>query len=220
MRLFAARFAALCAFLAVSSRPVTAALTWSSTQIEATAKVGQESFETVFPFKNTGDKPVTVTSVQTSCGCTTATLEKKTYAPGESGELKAQIDLRNRNGMQDKTVTVTTDDAPDAPVLLTLHVKIPQTIELSTRLLVWMHGSKPETKEIIVTAGSDVAVTLRGVVYSPQFTVEQITDSPGRRYRLRITPRSTDSAYRDDILVQYEATVGQPQEVLVYAVVQ
>jgi hypothetical protein len=219
MRLLA-RLATMSVLLVMSSRPVSAGLTWSSTKVETAVKGGQESFETVFHFKNTGDKPVKVTSVQTSCGCTTATLAKTTYAPGEAGELKAEIDLRNRSGLQEKEVTVTTDDAPNAPVILALRVTIPEVLELSTRLLVWNHGSKPETKEITLTAGSDVAVTLRDVVYSPQFTVEQITDSPGRRYRLRITPRSTDSHYRDDILVQYEATVGEPREVLIYAVVQ
>ena len=197
-----------------------AALTWSSTRIEATAKGGQQTFDTVFNFKNTGDKPVKIVSVQTSCGCTTATLAKNTYAPGESGELKAEIDLRDRTGWQEKTITVTTDDAPASPTTLTLRVNIPQLIEIEPRLLVWSHDGAEETKEVTITAGTDVAITLRDVVYSPQFTVEQVTDTPGRRYRLRITPHSTKTNFRDQILVQYEAVVGEPQEMAVYVIVQ
>lgn len=214
------RLVTLAVLLAVSVTSALGALTWSSTKIEATAKGGQESFATIFPFKNTGDKPVKIVSVQTSCGCTTATLAKNTYAPGESGELKAEMDLRERIGWQERTITVTTDDAPDKPTVLTLRVNIPQVIEISPRLLVWSHDSKGETKEVTITAGTDVAITLRDVVYSPQFTVEQITDTPGRRYRLRITPRSTASPFREEIMVQYEAVVGHPQEMIVYAIVQ
>jgi hypothetical protein len=217
-----ARLAALPVSLAIFAGTAMGALTWSSTKIEATVKGGQESFETVFAFKNTGDKPVKITSIQPSCGCTTAALTKTsaTYAPGETGELKAEIDLRERSGLQEKTIAVTTDDAPDSPVTLTLRVNIPPILEISPRMLVWPHGSKAEPKEVTITAGSDIEVTLRDVVYSQQFTVEQITDSPGRRYRLRITPRSTDSHFRDEILVQYEAVVGQPREMIVYAIVQ
>ena len=195
------------------------ALTWSSTKVEAVAKGGQESFETVFPFKNTGNKPVKIVSVQTSCGCTTATLAKTTYAPGESGELKTAMDLRERTGWQDRTITVTTDSTP-SPTVLTLRVKIPQIIEIAPRMVVWSRDDKRDTKEVTITAGTDVAINLRDVVYSPQFTVEQITDVPGRRYRLRITPRATGSHYRDEIQVQYEAVVGHPQEMIVYAIVQ
>lgn len=42
-----------------------------------------------FPFANTGDVGVTVASVTTSSGCTTAALEMTTYAPGKSGEIRA-----------------------------------------------------------------------------------------------------------------------------------
>ncbi|HTQ29885.1 MAG TPA: DUF1573 domain-containing protein [Opitutaceae bacterium] len=216
----ALRLALLPLLLALSAGAAAGALTWSTTKVEATAKGGQESFATVFPFKNTGDKPVKITGVQTSCGCTTATLAKTTYAPGESGEVKAQMDLRERIGWQERTVTITTDDAPAAPTVLTLRVNIPQVIEIAPRMVVWSHDGQREPREVTITAGTDVAITLRDVVYSPQFTVQQITDVPGRRYRLRITPRSTDSHYRDEILVQYEAVLGQPQEMIVYAIVQ
>ncbi len=219
MRFFA-RLVLACIALGSLAGTARATLTWSSTKVEAAAKGGQETFDTVFNFKNTGDKPVKIISVQTSCGCTTATLAKTTYAPGESGELKAEIDLRNRTGWQEKTITVTTDDAPASPVTLNLRVNIPQLVEIAPRLLVWSHDSKGEPKEVTISAGTDVAITIRDLVYSPQFTVEQITDAPGRRYRLRITPHSTQASFRDQILVQYEAVVGQPQEMAVYLIVQ
>lgn len=42
--------------------------------------------------RNDGDAPLVVSSVITSCGCTTAALEPMTLAPGESGALRVTFD--------------------------------------------------------------------------------------------------------------------------------
>jgi hypothetical protein len=39
-----------------------------------------------FPFTNTGEYPVTISSTRSSYGCVVAALEKKRYEPGESGK--------------------------------------------------------------------------------------------------------------------------------------
>ncbi len=41
---------------------------------------------------NRGDGPLVVESITTSCGCTTATLEPMTLAPGASGTLRIAFD--------------------------------------------------------------------------------------------------------------------------------
>src|SRR5580700_9142123 len=113
-----ARFTAAVTGFVFVTRLAMGGLTWSSTKIEGNPTAGQESFEAVFTFKNTGEKPVRIISIEPSCGCTTATAEKKSYAPGETGELKAKVDLRGRAGHQEKIIAVTTDDTPKAPVSL------------------------------------------------------------------------------------------------------
>lgn len=42
--------------------------------------------------RNEGDAPLVVDSITTSCGCTTASLEPMTIAPGESGVLTISFD--------------------------------------------------------------------------------------------------------------------------------
>ena len=44
-----------------------------------------------FPFRNAGPEPLTITDLQASCGCLTPTLARRTYAPGESGELTLEV---------------------------------------------------------------------------------------------------------------------------------
>ena len=52
---------------------------------------------------NEGQTAVTNESLKPSCGCTTAELEKKTYAPGEKGEVRARFDIGQRVGVQSKS---------------------------------------------------------------------------------------------------------------------
>lgn len=201
------------------------ALVWSSTKIKGTADAGQQSFAAVFTFKNTGDKPVRLNSIKTSCGCTTATAGKTVYAPGETGELKAKIDLRGHIGHLEKMITVTTDDAPHSPVTLTLDVTVPSIVDVLPRLLLWSRNGKAEPKEVTITAGGTIEVQLSNVVCgNPQFIIEQIADSPGRRYRLRVTPRSTDSPLRTFIQLTFQTTLdhakGTAVNSMVYMIVQ
>jgi len=69
---------------------------------------------TSFKFTNTGDAPLEIRNVATSCGCTSADLDKKNYNPGESGEIPVTFDSERFSGPITKRVTITTND-PDSP---------------------------------------------------------------------------------------------------------
>jgi Protein of unknown function (DUF1573) len=71
----------------------------------------------VFHFTNVGTGPIVVTSVKSSCGCTTPTWTKDTLPPGESGLVKVAYDPANRPGKFSKGVTLTTNGTPDAQEL-------------------------------------------------------------------------------------------------------
>src|SRR4051812_12956393 len=51
-----------------------------------TIKEGQK-LALSFRFKNTGNKPLVIESVQPACGCTVADYPKKPLKPGEEGEI-------------------------------------------------------------------------------------------------------------------------------------
>lgn len=48
--------------------------------------------EAVIAVKNSGDKPLVINKVSTSCGCTVADWEKKAIKPGNSGYIKVKYD--------------------------------------------------------------------------------------------------------------------------------
>lgn len=62
----------------------------------------------LFTFTNTGDAPLLITKVKTSCGCTVPSYSKVPILPGESGELNIKYNT-NKLGAFTKTVTVTSN---------------------------------------------------------------------------------------------------------------
>lgn len=69
--------------------------------VKAGEKVG-----CIFPFNNTGDADLVLTSATASCGCTVPKYNKKPVAPGDGGTVEVVFDTSGRDGIQTKTVVV------------------------------------------------------------------------------------------------------------------
>lgn len=59
-----------------------------------------------FQIKNQGDKPLVITRVIASCGCTTPEWTKEPIAPGKTGDIKVTYDPAGRPGPFTKTISV------------------------------------------------------------------------------------------------------------------
>lgn len=59
-----------------------------------------------FRFKNTGDQPLVIKSVQPSCGCTVADFPKEPIPPGGEGEITGSFDSKGRLDIQRKEIFV------------------------------------------------------------------------------------------------------------------
>jgi len=81
----------------------------------------------VFVFRNSGDEPLVIRRVRTSCGCTAALVSDKTLEPGDKGELKVTFNSRGYEGNVAKYVYVESND-PDQPVkqlTISANVQVP-----------------------------------------------------------------------------------------------
>ena len=66
----------------------------------------------VFEFTNTGDAPLIITKVKSTCGCTVPKKPEAQIMPGETGEIEVKYDT-NRVMPIRKTITVTSNaDTP------------------------------------------------------------------------------------------------------------
>ncbi|MEI8341714.1 MAG: DUF1573 domain-containing protein, partial [Verrucomicrobiota bacterium] len=102
--------------------PARAQLKWNRKFADLHASPEDNQVEVRFPFVNAGNYPVTVQKLKSSCGCTTASLSKASYAPGERGEVVALFEIGNRTGFNEKNVTVTTDDSSGPETVLGFRV--------------------------------------------------------------------------------------------------
>ena len=61
-----------------------------------------------FSFKNTGNAPLIVSDVKSSCGCTVPKKPTAPIMPGETGEIEVKYDTNRVNPIR-KTITVTSN---------------------------------------------------------------------------------------------------------------
>lgn len=59
----------------------------------------------VFEFTNTGDEPLIISQVKSSCGCTIPKKPKDPILPGKTGEIEVKYDTNRVNPIR-KTITV------------------------------------------------------------------------------------------------------------------
>ena len=64
---------------------------------------------TVFEFVNTGNAPLILSNVRTSCGCATPTWTNTPIEPGQKGTISVSYNPNGRPGRFQKTITVTTN---------------------------------------------------------------------------------------------------------------
>jgi hypothetical protein len=182
------------ALVAGLTSPAHSELAWEQTQIELHPAVGDDTAIGHFKYHNKGDKPIAIKSVTTSCGCTAASA-KQSADPGEKGEVTATFKIGDRTGVQQKAITVLTDDTTHPSIILSLKVVIPQVLELQPTFVFWQAGEAPKPKAIVAKAGAGVSIQGLDVSSSsPDFVAEVEPGSSPNEFRIKIEPRQTTQA--------------------------
>ena len=198
-----------------------AAFQWESNRIELTAFAGDPEAVGLFHFKNISAVPVTITHVQTSCDCTTATPSATTFSPGQSGFIRASLKIGNRLGRQEKTIDVTTTaDESDQPTRLILHVAIAEIITCEPRMVQWQQDHLEDEKWVVISAIDHFkirALTLPAETAGFSCALEKSGDD--RTYRLKIKPAANAVATRRVLQLSADVEGRPPLVVAVYAVI-
>ena len=174
--------------------------------------------EVRFTFRNAGAAPVTIKTLRPSCGCTTAHLEKKTFAPGEAGEVVAHFAFGDRKGPHRKTVEVRTDDAPTEPLLLDLRVNIHDPLTIAPALVFWKRGEPGEAKTVQLTADAGQHVRIKSVASSnPRLPAKLETIKVGEQYVVSVTPADTTQKESAEISVLTDFPADAPRSYILHA---
>ena len=71
-----------------------------------------DSVSYTFHFRNKGNLPLLISSVNASCGCTTPKWSKTPVQPGKKGFIKVTFDSHGKEGKVQKTVTAYANTIP------------------------------------------------------------------------------------------------------------
>jgi hypothetical protein len=74
--------------------------------------------------KNVGDKDLIISQAKPACGCTSEALERSNIKPGESTTLKFTVNVGTTSGQLMKSITISSNAAPDSVKVLFLKANI------------------------------------------------------------------------------------------------
>lgn len=168
-------------------------LTFEKDKIVHEATLEETEYTASFPFTNTGETAVEILDVSSSCGCTTALPSKRTFEPGETGEISATFDYGGREGKQRKSIRVETDQENEPQIFLTLEVDIPTVMNVSPSVVMWNRSTESEfeAKEVTIENHTGESLEIVEVVSSSDYFVHEIKVlEAGKKFAVAIEPKN------------------------------
>lgn len=204
-------------FLALYYSIALADLRWDRQRVELAPGPTDTFVDAAFGFMNSGGGPVTIEKIESSCGCTTASLPKMTLAPGERSELVVKFDIGDRRGQQTVTVVVGIKGIPE-PVKLTLVVSIPEFVKIFPLVVKWAKGEEAKAKVISVEFPEVAPAKILSVVSNNrrmEYKLETIRNV--RQYALVVTPDNTATGCVSVLTIELEFENQKKKTVRAYA---
>ncbi len=104
-------FVSLLSF-AVQAQEKTAKIEFKSETIDyGTIAKGSDGVR-VFTFTNTGDAPLVITKVSSSCGCTIPKKPEEPIMPGDTGEIQVKYDTKRVGPIRKAVTVISNADTP------------------------------------------------------------------------------------------------------------
>ncbi len=180
-----------------------AALKWEAKEKTVKLKLDELELQTEFSFVNEGKEPVKITSVRSSCGCTTAGTKKDVYWPGEKGKVLVSMVVGSHVGEYTKTILVETDDKASTTLVCT--AAIPELLTIEPKLIHWKYGDK-KTKVLKLTP-VDKSIRITHVKI-PQDGRANLIEQDDGKYELRIPFSESRRARSESIVLETDVKAG------------
>ena len=117
MKNFLVLFIAFFSYILVHSQEMKPEISFEKTVIDyGTVNKGDNGIRE-FVFKNSGNAPLIISNVKSTCGCTIPKKPEKPILPGESEKIQVKYDTK-RVGFIRKSITVTSNAASSPTTIL------------------------------------------------------------------------------------------------------
>ena len=147
----------------------------------------------VIQFKNSGQLPLKIMRVQTSCGCTAAELNQMEYQPGETGEIEVTFNSKGFSGVVRKYVTIYLEEGTPSSSRIVLQANIKTNIEIKPAYLDLQNiemQSQDTDRSFLVTNNFNQPLVIKEIltnIKNLQISFNQITLDPGTSEEITIT---------------------------------
>ncbi len=82
-----------------------------------TIQAGTDTLWYTFSFTNTGNEPLVIQDVKTSCDCTLAQWSKTPVMPGKTATIRGGFKIADKSGVFEKNIIVITNTSPATTIL-------------------------------------------------------------------------------------------------------
>lgn len=193
-----------------------AAFQFEQTLVEVTPDFGQERVTAVFRFKNEGTAG-TVRSIETSCGCLSAESDKRSYGPGEGGEVKAVFNVKGLSGSVERSITFVSSTKGEAPVRLAVRVHVPAIVEIEPKMIQWAIGEAPAPKTFKITMQGPDPVRIKSASSSRRNVAASVrTIAEGRSYEIEVKPENTSEALLGMVRIETDSRFREHQKQMAF----
>jgi hypothetical protein len=198
--------------LLLAALPIRAELKFETPLIEAKVGLNDTTLVRDFKFTNAGPKPVKITQADAGCSCLAIQVAggKFTYAPGETGTIRATFSIGNFQGTVEKPIFIWHEGDPEErpSSTVTLRVHIPVIIALEPRTLKWEEGATKEPKSIDVKMDYEKPIRITSVSTSNEaYAAKIVTVEEGKHYKVEVTPAATARAGLCVVRIETDAEV-------------
>lgn len=179
-----------------------------------------------FVFTNTGNATLEITSVRTSCGCTTTGAYDTRVEPGKTGRIPLQFNTAGFSGPVTKTATVTCNAPGQETVVLQLKALVWRPIEITPMSVYFNVPAETftnETRVVRIVNNLDTPLTLSDLTCTNSaFKAELATLKEGQEFELRVTLREPLSSgfVHSSVSLRTSSTNTPSLTIPIYAYVQ
>lgn len=153
---------------------------------------GKESLEVFFKVENSGQRPVRIARLESSCECLSVTIDRNPIPAKGLATIQGLFDVTKLRGSTERQIVVT-PEGRDRPVFLNTRIEIEPVYEIVEAMTTWARGSEPITKTVEFRVAREAPVhVLSAESKRPEVTCELVEVEKGRLYHLKLTPVSTE----------------------------
>lgn len=217
---------ALCAFaasllpcsLCVASAP---RIEFTETTFHFGTMYQNEEITHLFVFRNTGDAPLVIEQVKSTCGCTGAMPEARELAPGAESTLKVTFRSGSFRDRVTKHVHVDSNDPTQPRVTLTIQGLVKVEVEVAPRSIYLGQGikvgEKAERNVELTPVGVESFKIISVAADSPTVKVGKPMPLPDKRpgYRLAIAFGPLDQPGRINAKVTIITDLAHTQKIVI-----